>query len=206
MKLLEEIDELRKSDVQKIVNTRLKEFENFKNLSQEDWFSELCFCILTANSKAETAMNIQKELNSKGFSKLNQEQLSETIRKNKHRFHNNKARYIIEARRFLDIKNKLLTLTENDSREFIVSNIKGLGYKEASHFLRNTGSKNLAILDRHIINLMVENNLIQKPKALSKNNYLEIEKIFGDLSKKLNMSNAELDLYMWYLKTGIILK
>ena len=54
-KLFTLINELRVSKVSKIVKQRLKEFEAFKNKSTAEWFSELCFCILTANSKAETA-------------------------------------------------------------------------------------------------------------------------------------------------------
>jgi len=83
----------------------------------------------------------------------------------------------------------------------------GLGYKEASHFLRNTGSKNVAILDRHILALMHSHKLIAEiPKPLNKNKYLEIEQKFNQLASKLNMTPARLDLAMWYLKTGKVLK
>ena len=69
------------------------------------------------------------------------------------------------------------------------------------------GYGNLAILDRHILNLMVENEYIEnKPKSLNKKIYLEIEGKFNEIAKELGMSNAELDLYMWYMKTGVVLK
>ena len=88
-----------------------------------------------------------------------------------------------------------------------MKNVKGFGYKEASHFLRNIGYDNIAILDRHIINLMVDYNLIdKKPKIINRNNYLEMESTFLNLANKMNISAAELDLYMWFLKTGEILK
>lgn len=207
MTLVTEINNLRNSETALVVNQRLSEFENLGRKGNDEWFSELCFCILTANSKAETALNIQKELGYNGFCSLSREKISSCIRENKHRFHNNKARFIVGARENLDIKSKLKDLGEVEAREFLVENIKGLGYKEASHFLRNVGKKNLAILDRHILNLMVKNKIIdEKPKSLNKKNYLEIEKKFNELARKVNMSPAELDLYLWSMKTGKVLK
>ena len=82
-----------------------------------------------------------------------------------------------------------------------------VGYKEASHFLRNIGFKNLAILDRHILNLMLEEGLIEeRPKPLGGKKYLGIEKRFLKLAKGLKMPAAELDLFMWFMKTGKVLK
>ena len=101
------------------------------------------------------------------------------------------------------VKNK----SEADARIWLDNNITGLGYKEASHFLRNTGHFNLAILDRHIINLMFEHNIINSiPKPIKKSDYLLIEKEFIKLAKNLDVSPAELDLNMWYLKVGEVLK
>jgi len=175
------------------VEKRLKEFE-----SNEDWFKELCFCILTANSKAKTALKIEKEAD---FLKMNEEELIEVIKRNKHRFHNRKARYIIEARKFKDIKKFL----GKDKREWLVKNVKGLGMKESSHFLRNIGFFDYAILDRHVLNVMKEEGIIKDSK-LSKKRYLEIEEKFKKISMKLGMSMGELDLYVWYMKTGEVLK
>ena len=96
---------------------------------------------------------------------------------------------------------------EKAAREWLVKNIRGIGYKEASHFLRNVGFKNLAILDRHILNLMQEEGLIdERPRTLSRKKYFEIEKKFLKLAKELKMPAAELDLFMWYMKTGKVLK
>ena len=206
-KLIKEIKSLKNSSVKNKVDKRLKEFENFKNKNTKEWFSELCFCILTANSKADTALKIQEELTSKGFCEYSLGDIRKTIRKNKHRFHNNKAKYILAAREHINIKNKIKELGEIEAREWLVKNVKGLGYKEASHFLRNVGYKDISILDRHILNLMKEYDFIkEKPKALNKKNYLEIEKIFKKITDTLKMSCAELDLYMWYMKTGKVLK
>ncbi len=201
--LLNKIKSLQESEINSIVEQRLNEFASFKNKSQEEWFSELCFCILTANSKQKTGAAIQRELGPEGFLNKSQEEIRDCIIKNKHRFHNNKSKYIVEARNHFPLK---LSNDEIEARDWLVKNIKGLGYKEASHFLRNTGSQKVSILDRHILNVMADHNLIQRPKTLTPKSYLEIEKIFNDLAENLEMSPAKLDLFMWYLKTGEILK
>jgi len=211
MGLISDIENLRNSRIEENVSQRLKEFSNFPNKSDEEWYSELCFCLLTANSRADSAMRIQNQVGPRGFLMSPKENIAQVIRLNKHRFHNNKAKFICEARKYKNIKeiiNEILNDNgETGAREWLVKNIKGLGYKEASHFLRNTGSKNVAILDRHILNLMVENNLLdKKPASLNKKKYLEIEKKFSGIAKTLKMSLAELDLYMWYMKTGVVLK
>jgi N-glycosylase/DNA lyase len=212
--LKNQIKKLEKSKVKNLVNKRLKEFSAFKKSSNESVFAELCFCILTANSKALTAIAIQKEMGIKGFLKYPEKKVSQIIRNNNHRFHNNKAKYIVEARKHKNIKKELQKIIKKDNyeeqcdaREFIVKNIKGLGYKEASHFLRNVGYFKLSILDRHILNLMVDNKIIkEKPKSLTKQKYFEIEKKFKNIAFDLNMNESELDMYMWYMKTEKILK
>jgi N-glycosylase/DNA lyase len=205
------IEGLIKSDVALKVNKRLAEFKSFKNKGRKEWFSELCFCILTANSRADTAIQIQKELGAKGFCKARAADVKKCIRSNRHRFHNNKTKFIVGAREHLGVKKIVQEIVEREgekaAREWLVKNVKGIGFKEASHFLRNVGYKNLAILDRHILNLMLENRLIkEKPVSLNKKKYLEIEEKFRALAKKVGMSPAELDLYMWYMKTGKVLK
>ena len=199
-----EIEKLRKS-IGKKVQKRLKEFSEV-----EDWFSELCFCILTANSRAKSAIEIQKEMGGCGFRERSCDEVRDCIKKNKHRFHNNKAKCIVEAREHEDIKEKVKSIVadkgEKAARAWLARNVKGIGYKEASHFMRNVGYRNLAILDRHIINVMHENGIIDKPKSLTVTKYLEIESEFEKLAKKYGISCAELDLYLWYMKTGEVLK
>ena len=87
-----------------------------------------------------------------------------------------------------------------------MKNVKGLGYKEASHFLRNTGRKNVAIIDFHIADLLENHRLIEKPKTISKAKYLEIENVLKKIGMKAGMHQSELDLYLWYMETGKILK
>ena len=187
-----------------LIETRLNEFQELNKKEADEWFSELCFCILTANSKAQNAINIQNEIGSDGFKNYSQEKITEIIRQNKHRFHNNKAKYIVSARKFVDIKNILQDFkTGPEAREFIAQNIKGLGFKEASHFLRNVGYCDVAIIDRHILKFMYATKMIdQIPKVVTKKLYLELE----DILKEITSNLARLDLIIWQHVTGKVLK
>ncbi|MFA5382303.1 MAG: N-glycosylase/DNA lyase [Candidatus Micrarchaeia archaeon] len=193
-----------KSEIKSKINLRLMEFKQRKTANEI--FKELCFCILTANYTAEGGIRIQKSINN-GFLTLNEEELKERLKKEKYRFPNIRADYIYSNRnKIIDLKKTLEQKKGNELREWIVKNIKGIGYKEASHFLRNIGYLNYAIIDFHIIDLLVKHKLIKKPKTLTKNKYLEIEKILTKIAKKLNITLGELDLYLWYIETGKVLK
>lgn len=96
---------------------------------------------------------------------------------------------------------------ERKAREWLVKNVEGIGWKEASHFLRNVGFGGVAILDRHVLRVLHEHGLIGEiPKSLPRGRYLEIEEKIEKLARKLDLSLGELDLYLWYMKTGEILK
>jgi len=73
--------------------------------------------------------------------------------------------------------------------------------------LRNVGYDDVAIIDRHILRELYENNYIDEiPKTLSRRKYLEIENILRDIGEEVNLKLSELDLYIWYLRTGKVLK
>lgn len=194
------IDQLKSNS---LIELRLAEFKHLSTLDTTHWFGELCFCILTANSKAQTALAIQAELGPQGFIQKTQAELADVIKKNRHRFHNNKAKYIVEARKFIDIKTHVLNLTGPQARVFITKNIKGLGFKEASHFLRNVGFDDVAIIDRHILRYLLQKNLIsQIPSSISPQTYLQFEAILAEFGIPL----SRLDLIIWEQMTGKVLK
>ncbi len=143
-----------------------------------------------------------------GFLTLAEIELAKKLKEYKYRFPNIRSKYIIEARKNISqLKNIIKSGNDGANlREWIVKNRKGIGYKEASHFLRNIGYNDYAIIDFHIIDLLVNYNLIQKPKNLTKSKYLEIEELLKDIGKNLKLNLAELDLYLWFLETGKILK
>ena len=198
---------LMEDEVRRVVEARIKEFESLKGSSREDLFKELCFCILAANFSAERSLRIVEEIGD-DLLKLSEEELAETLRRLGHRFPSSRARYIVQARRSLDELVKILETIDDEFmiREWLVRNVKGVGYKEASHFLRNIGFKNLSIIDFHIIDLLTRYGLIKRPRSLTRRRYLEIEGLLRRISEELGISLAELDLYLWYIETGRILK
>jgi N-glycosylase/DNA lyase len=198
--LVNQIKELKKTKVKKQIARKLKELE--KNPP----FNELCFCILTANSTAQRCIEVQQKVGN-GFSTLPPKQLTKKLKESSCRFYNKRSSYIVEARKHkTQLLKNLKVLPEPELREWLAKNIKGLGYKESSHFLRNIGYKDSAIIDFHILDILENNKLIKKPKTLNKSNYLNIETKLRKLSNKLNLNLAELDFYLWYLETGKILK
>jgi N-glycosylase/DNA lyase len=215
--LLAELERVRGSAVRETVERRLREFSEAGKGGEERWFSELCFCILTANYTAHGGMRIQNELGAEGFCNLPHPELVARLRELGHRFYNMRGKFIVEARG-KKVKEELLALcggkleTENreletEMREWLVENIKGLGWKEASHFLRNLGYFDVAIIDRHILFILHKYGYIKEiPKALGKRRYLEIEGMLAGIAKEARMSQGELDLYLWFMKTGKVLK
>jgi N-glycosylase/DNA lyase len=93
-------------------------------------------------------------------------------------------------------------------RDWLVQNIRGLGYKEASHFLRNIGlGEDIAILDRHILRNLAMIGLIEDiPNSMSKKKYLQIEKEMDKFARQIRIPLPHLDLLFWYKETGKIFK
>lgn len=186
-----------------LIKIRLQEFAEIRKKDNTIWFSELCFCILTANAQAEKALAIQAKLSPKKFLEISLEELILVIKSFGHRFHNRKAEYIVNARKYKNIKDIIINMSGQEARLWLVKNIKGIGYKEASHFLRNMGWSDVAIIDRHILRFLLNNNLIESiPKTITPKIYIELEKILIQIDPKLD----ELDLLLWYHMTGKVLK
>ena len=206
--LINKIEKVKNSEVKGVIDGRIAEFEEQGKKKEEDVFSELCFCLMTANFDAEKCIHIQKELGrTKGFDILPEDKLAKELKKLGHRFPNTRANYISGARACsVELHNAIMKKDGKKMREWLVENVKGLGMKEASHFLRNIGYKDVAIIDFHIIDLLVREGLIEKPKTVSEKKYLEIENILRDLARDVDLDLASLDLYLWYIETGKVLK
>ncbi len=203
-------------DKQDEIKSRLDEFKDiWEKGKEEDIFTELVFCLLTPQSKAKSCASavgslIEKDLIFKGRASKIANELKQYTR-----FHNNKARYIVNAQKMftkngrISIKSHITSLGDaKDARKWLASNIKGLGYKEAGHFLRNIGmGEDIAILDRHILkNLKLLGVIHEVPDSMSKSKYLEIEDKMKKFSKKIKIPMAHLDLLLWYKETGEIFK
>ena len=194
------------SDISKLVDDRIQEFKEIDKKSNDELFKELCFCILTANFDAEKSIKIQKEIG-ECFLTDSKDVLAQKLRDCGHRFPNARATYISESIKCKDSLGEIVQIQDGNAlREWIVENVKGLGYKEASHFLRNIGFDDYAIIDFHIVDILVDYKMIEKPKTITKRKYMAIENLLKKLARKTNLTLAELDLYLWYMETGKILK
>ena len=204
--LINKIEILKNSEISIKIKERINDFKNIDIKSNEALFKEMCFCLLTANFNAEKSIKIQDEIGN-CFLTDSKDELSKKLKYYGHRFPNTRADYISQSQSCIENLNKIVETNDKKVlREWIVHNIKGLGYKEASHFLRNVGFDDYAIIDFHIIDVLVDHQLIKRPKNLSKKNYLEIENILRKIAKKTDLTLAELDLYLWYMETGKVLK
>lgn len=186
------------------IKTRLSDF---KKVNGANIFYELCFCLLTPQSSARRADYCIQQLKQLDFQ--NKKINPTPILKQKIRFHNHKGSYLLEFKNnHKKIFLELSKITDGkEKRNFLVKNVKGLGLKEASHFLRNTGHENLAILDRHILKNLIKLNVINElPKTLTPQKYFEIEEKFIEFSNKINIPMDELDLLFWSMETGEIFK
>jgi N-glycosylase/DNA lyase len=214
MKKIEELLKLYESEKEKI-KERLLEFKKMMSESNERIFAELAFCLCTPQTKAKLAWEAIKKLMECGLLYRGSEEEIRPFLKNI-RFRKNKAKYIIEARKKFTVDGKiqirefLLSFIDPlELREWLVENVKGLGMKEASHFIRNIGlsDNQLAILDVHILKNLKEYGIIEKiPKSLSKKDYLKIENKMKEFSKKINIPIDELDILLWSKETGFVFK
>jgi N-glycosylase/DNA lyase len=218
---------LAKEKVESFVHRRLEEFENLGRLGETyfdfkpfleaeykaDILSELCFCLLTANVSVSFGIKAQMQIGTEGFKNLSLEELTEILSSLGHRFARQRAERIVKARESFHRTLELLK-DGSDPQELrdLLSDtcskykVEGFGLKEASHFLRNIGYKNVAIIDRHIFGFLKEKRLIPDYKTMTRKIYLQSEQAFKELAQELGMSLAELDLYVFYLKTGKVLK
>jgi N-glycosylase/DNA lyase len=171
-----------KERIEPEVIKRLEEFNSINKKGNDEWFLEICFCILAANTSSKMASRVTEAIPVSEFLKLPLKKLQLRMHKESCRFYNRRAEFIYEARKFAKIKDILSKFPNSfEKRDFLADNIKGVSFKEASHFLRNTGHYDVAILDKHVKNVLFESGLISKDlaeKNLTKTRYLEIESIF----------------------------
>jgi N-glycosylase/DNA lyase len=191
------------------IKARLKDFEKIKNCDTDDFFKELCFCVLTANTSAEMGL---KAMGAAGREMIggDEAKICKALKSCGYRYPNKRAEYIAYNKEKVkgNLKEKVDSCEDTQElRDYLVENVKGLGYKEASHFLRNIGFKGLAILDKHILSSLVEFGVIKgnhPPK--NKKEYLETERKMKRFAEEIKIDMDELDLLLWSRKTGKILK
>lgn len=179
-------------------------------MPRSEYFYELCFCLLTPQSKAENAEKVIQKLKTLDFFNSPFD-ATEILRlpENYIRFHSTKAKRLLLLQSEWSKIDEIFDLvqTGEEKREFLVQNINGIGWKEASHFLRNIGQRNLAILDRHILKHLVSCAVFSEvPNISTKSRYLEVGKAFKIFADEVKIPIDELDLLFWSFETGKILK
>ena len=193
------------SEISEIVQQRVKAFESLRNSSEEILYSELCFCILAANTSAELGLRTQTMVGPKNFLTMERDELRNLLKSIHYRFYNVRSRFITENRW---VAERLPSLVRNEKpwelREFLVENLKGIGYKEASHFMRNVGIFDFAILDKHILRMLSEES--EPKKITSPSRYYEYERELIEKCSEFSLKPGILDLYLWYIATGKIIK
>ncbi|TAK54603.1 MAG: N-glycosylase/DNA lyase [Bacteroidetes bacterium] len=187
-----------------------KRLDEFKKVSSNDYFYELAYCLLTPQSSAVNAGKAVTALRKKNFQKKKFNPEALLYQKDYYiRFHKTKAKHLVEMKdNFPLIARELSNGNASvELREWLMKNVKGLGWKEASHFLRNIGHKNLSILDRHILKNLIRCGVLkQLPKSLTTKEYMRIEILFLKFAERVNITMDELDLLFWSMETGQILK
>jgi N-glycosylase/DNA lyase len=202
---------------------RLEEFKQLRNAGAERIFYELCFCVLTPQSKGVICDRVVAGLALKGVLRdplENRSTLEEALKKT--RFWRKKTQFIIKAwERFFqhsdsDIAGELNSLENQiegvrEMRNSFRDQMRGMGIgmKEASHFLRNIGYVGgLAIIDRHVISCLEDLGEIPDARLAirSDRDYLYFEELMEDFSRRLGVGVEEMDLLLWSSKTGYIFK
>lgn len=201
----------RRDDVQ----ARLNEFrEIWKNGTDEKLWEEMVFCFLTGGCSAKMGLRSIEAVRPILMGGNHNELTVKLV--GVHRYPNARAGYIVASRNYLQahcgmrLREKLTSFNDDlERRDWLVKEkgVKGLGYKEASHFLRNIGLPGYGILDKHILRSLAELKIIGDPKPPNtRQKYLTVENKLKNLAEKLKIDFDEMDLVLWSMKTGEILK
>ncbi|HEX6126821.1 MAG TPA: N-glycosylase/DNA lyase [Pyrinomonadaceae bacterium] len=194
---------------------RLSEFESiWKEGDDARLWEEMVYCFFTGGCSARMGLKSIEAVRPL-LSNGSEPELAKALT-GVHRYPNARARYVFASRDFLKKHCDLRLRDRLDSfqchlerRDWLVreKGIKGLGYKEASHFLRNIGFKGYAILDKHVLRCLAELKIIDSPKPPNtRSRYLRVEAKLKELTEKTKIDFDEMDLVLWSMKTGQILK
>jgi N-glycosylase/DNA lyase len=208
-------------DRQEEIEQRLEEFKRLKEENDYRLFMELVFVILTSQTEAQKAWKATEKLDEKNLlMEGNKEQIAKVLERNGVQYEKNKAEYIVKNRKQLSqptlsnptnelkLKEKLDEENLDKTRKWLKENISGLGWKGASHFLRNIGyGDSFAIISTHIVDTMYELDVIGKPELPeNEKQYLELEEKLQNFSDKIDFEIKALDLVLWSMKTGEVFK
>ena len=201
----------------KEIRKRLGEFEEvWRKGSDARLWEELAYCIFTAGASARMGLDSVDAVRPLLLDGKAEDMAAALKRAGAHRFYNARPQYIVTTRNYfradfgMALRKRLRSFRDPfERRDWLAQEkqVKGLGYKEASHFLRNIGVKGHAILDKHVVRCLAEVGVIDSAKPpQTRRKYLEVEQELIRFAKDIRIDFDELDLVLWSMKTGEILK
>jgi len=199
------------------IKKKLSEFDEvWRNGTDARLWEELAFCIFTAGASARMGLNSVNAVRSLLLEGEPEEMTLALKEAGAHRFPVARPRYIVTTRAYfraefdMALRKRLRSFSDPfERRDWLAQEkqVKGLGYKEASHFLRNIGVKGHAILDKHVMKCLAEVGVVDSSKPpTNRKRYLEVEQQLLQFAKYIKVNCDELDLVLWSMKTGEILK
>jgi N-glycosylase/DNA lyase len=199
------------------IRARLAEFDEvWRQGSDVRLWEELVFCIFTAGASARMGLRAVDAVRSLLMEGRREEMTRALVHAGAHRFPVARPGYIVATREYLRqhcgmaLRRCLEEIGDPvERRDWLAKEkqIKGLGYKESSHFLRNIGLRGYAILDKHVLHCLLDLGVIvsAKPPA-TRAQYLAVENSFRGFAKDAGIDFDELDLVLWSMRTGEVLK
>jgi N-glycosylase/DNA lyase len=201
----------------KEIRKRLGEFEEvWRKGSDARLWEELAYCIFTAGASARMGLDSVDAVRPLLLDGEAEAMTAALKQAGAHRFPVARPQYIVTTRNYfrahfgMALRKRLRSFRDPfERRDWLAQEkqVKGLGYKEASHFLRNIGIKGHAILDKHVMRCLAEVGVMNSPKPpATRTKYLEVERELIRFAKDIRIDFDELDLVLWSMKTGEILK
>ena len=201
----------------KEIRARLNEFRQvWRSGSDLQLWEELVYCIFTAGASARMGLRAVEAVRPLLIEGNAREMTKALVVAGAHRFPVARPGYIVVTRNYLrancelSLRRKLKSFPDPiERRDWLAQEkqVKGLGYKEASHYLRNIGLRGYAILDKHVMSCLLDLRVVDSatPPA-SHARYLEIEAKLRLFATQIGIDFDELDLVLWSMKTGEVLK
>ena len=201
----------------KEIRARLDQFQEiWREGSDEQLWEELVFCIFTAGASARMGFSAVEAIRPLLLDGKREDMTLAIKTAGAHRFPVERPCYIVVTRNYLRahcdmaLRKKLRSFADPlERRDWLAQEkrIKGLGYKESSHFLRNIGLLGHAILDKHVMSCLLDLKVVDtaKPPA-TRGRYLETEARLRSFAREIRIDFDELDLVLWSMKTGEVLK
>jgi len=191
------------------------------NLNLDLAWYELVYCIL-AGTKVRTKVveKAYQQLIKNGIDKLHfstialepkkaYKYIKKILKRSGYRFFSSKSKTIVNAATFyVTFKyhyELFKDLKLSQLREILVKNIKGIGYKTASHWLRNIGF-DIPVIDVHVKNFLLENKMLPskyKKNSLTPKSYLEIEKKILEITRNISINPSLFDFLIWSTRINL---